>query len=186
MSEGGKDRRTQIVETAYELLGRGGLESLHARTVAAEVGVNHAAIHYYFPTRKDLLLAITDHISARFIQDRQAVLDRVAKKQAIEAEFALYEAYCRPQSRFFRVWASLFVAGQVQPEIKAKLAAFSRLMATSFAESLAASGKRNARTVLADPGVFCSTILGIGLRAQTMGDQDQAKHVFDQMVNSLR
>jgi len=51
-------RREMIAAKAYEMMGDFGLESVHARTVASELEINHATVHYYFPRRVDLLLGV--------------------------------------------------------------------------------------------------------------------------------
>lgn len=54
------ERRKQILQAAYEAVDEyGERASLHA--IAARIGVTHAALTYYFPTRDDLLLAVLEH-----------------------------------------------------------------------------------------------------------------------------
>jgi AcrR family transcriptional regulator len=63
------NRRDAIIEAATALLVDRGLEAVHARTVAAEVGVNHAAVHYYFRRRPDLLRAVIERIQTEIVAD---------------------------------------------------------------------------------------------------------------------
>lgn len=51
---------------AYRLLAERGFEGLRTRDVAAEVGVNIATLHYYFPTKEALIRAVLDHAMSRF------------------------------------------------------------------------------------------------------------------------
>ncbi len=68
-------KRELALEAAYDIVAEEGLEGLHARSVAARIGVNHAAVHYYFKKRSDLLLALADFALAKFARDREAVLE---------------------------------------------------------------------------------------------------------------
>jgi len=54
------------VLAAYRLLAERGFEGLRTRDVAAEVGVNIATLHYYFPTKEALIRAVLDHAMGRF------------------------------------------------------------------------------------------------------------------------
>jgi len=59
-------RRQQLVLAAYGELAERGFEGLRTREVAAEVGVNIATLHYYFPTKESLIRAVLDHAMDRF------------------------------------------------------------------------------------------------------------------------
>ncbi|HMS56056.1 MAG TPA: helix-turn-helix domain-containing protein, partial [Fimbriimonadaceae bacterium] len=69
------DRRGQILDTSFEIVHEHGLEGLHARTVAARIGINHAAVHYYFPKREDLILALCERLGKRLSDDRATALE---------------------------------------------------------------------------------------------------------------
>ena len=59
-------RRRELVLAAYRQIAEGGFEGLRTREVAAEVGVNIATLHYYFPTKESLIRAVLDHAMNRF------------------------------------------------------------------------------------------------------------------------
>lgn len=63
-----KDRRAQILDSAERLARRGGYNGFSFRDVAAEVGVKSASIHYHFPTKADLAVALTERYGDRFIE----------------------------------------------------------------------------------------------------------------------
>jgi TetR/AcrR family transcriptional regulator, regulator of cefoperazone and chloramphenicol sensitivity len=66
------DRRVQIVEAAFEMIADAGLESLRTRDVARRVGINPATLHYYFPTKEDLIAGVGEHLEAGYTQARGA------------------------------------------------------------------------------------------------------------------
>ena len=51
---------------AYKRLAEAGFEGLRTRDVAAEVGVNIATLHYYFPTKEALIRGAVGHAMERF------------------------------------------------------------------------------------------------------------------------
>jgi AcrR family transcriptional regulator len=61
-----EDRQTALVLAAYRQIARHGFEGLRTRDVAAEVGVNIATLHYYFPTKEKLIEAVVAHAMGRF------------------------------------------------------------------------------------------------------------------------
>ncbi len=182
------DRRSELLQSAYEIVGRDGLEALHARAIAQALQINHATVHYYFPTRNDLLGALVDYAEERYLRDRDRVLNSLTSPvERLQAEVALFEAYCRPQSRFFRVWASLFVAAQGNDEIRQKLKRFSQVWAARFSENknLAGYAARVSQDPFTDPYLFCATMLGLGLMAQLHQNQEETSDKVDLVVARL-
>jgi AcrR family transcriptional regulator len=59
-------RREELVQAAFNQIAARGFEGLRTRDVAAEVGVNIATLHYYFPTKESLIRGVLDHAMARF------------------------------------------------------------------------------------------------------------------------
>src|SRR4051794_20987400 len=56
-----EDRRSSLVLAAYRQIAAQGFEGLRTREVAAEVGVNIATLHYYFPTKEALIQGVVEH-----------------------------------------------------------------------------------------------------------------------------
>ncbi|MGD8327124.1 MAG: TetR/AcrR family transcriptional regulator [Sphingomonadales bacterium] len=54
------DARTQILTTAQQLAQRRGYGGFSFRDIAKEVGIKSASIHYHFPTKDDLVVALVD------------------------------------------------------------------------------------------------------------------------------
>src|SRR5919204_6244694 len=61
------DRRRALVAAAYARIASDGFEGLRTRDVAADVGVNIATLHYYFPTKEALIRAVIGHAMRRFV-----------------------------------------------------------------------------------------------------------------------
>ncbi len=61
-----EDRRSALILAAYRQIAERGFEGLRTRDVAAEVGVNVATLHYYFPTKEKLIEAVVEHAMGRF------------------------------------------------------------------------------------------------------------------------
>src|SRR6476620_9197555 len=60
------NRRLALVAAAFQRIASGGFEGLRTRDVAADVGVNIATLHYYFPTKEALIRGVIGHAMQRF------------------------------------------------------------------------------------------------------------------------
>lgn len=110
-------RREEIQRAAYDLMGVEGLETVHARTVAQKLDINHATVHYYYPTRADLLVGVAEFAALQIESDRKS-LDLVdTGREGIESELSLAEAYSRAQSRLGRVVIGLAAASVAEPKL---------------------------------------------------------------------
>jgi AcrR family transcriptional regulator len=62
----GDDRRQALVAAAFRRIATDGFEGLRTRDVAADVGVNIATLHYYFPTKEALIRGVVGYAMQRF------------------------------------------------------------------------------------------------------------------------
>jgi len=60
------ERRRALVAAAYRRIATDGFEGLRTRDVAADVGVNIATLHYYFPTKEALIRGVIGQAMQRF------------------------------------------------------------------------------------------------------------------------
>ena len=61
-----KDRRKELILIAYNHIAKRGFEGLRVRNVATEAGINNATLHYYFPTKEDLIKGVVDSMIEKF------------------------------------------------------------------------------------------------------------------------
>jgi AcrR family transcriptional regulator len=60
-------RRTALLQAAFDVIAEAGFEGLRTRAVATRAGVNIATLHYYFPSKQDLIEGLAQLISAKFV-----------------------------------------------------------------------------------------------------------------------
>src|SRR6266540_3746344 len=65
-SERRSERRQALVAAAYQRIAIEGFEGLRTRDVAADVGLNIATLHYYYPTKESLIRGVIGHAMQRF------------------------------------------------------------------------------------------------------------------------
>jgi AcrR family transcriptional regulator len=60
-------RRSALLQAAFDVIAEAGFEGLRTRAVAMRAGVNIATLHYYFPSKQDLIEGLAQLISAKFV-----------------------------------------------------------------------------------------------------------------------
>ena len=61
-----KSRYNELVLVAFDHIANRGFEGLRVHDVAAKVGINNATLHYYFPTKEDLIKGVVDYMIEKF------------------------------------------------------------------------------------------------------------------------
>ncbi len=60
------EQRLRLVQSAYQLIAERGMTGLHIRDVASRIGLNHATLLYYFPTKEALIQAVVEYCIRQF------------------------------------------------------------------------------------------------------------------------
>lgn len=68
-----QDARTALLDAAERLLIEQGYAAATTRAIAAEAGVNHGLVHYYFGSIDNLLLAALDRFTDRLLERQRAM-----------------------------------------------------------------------------------------------------------------
>ena len=76
------DTRTRILDRAQELIQTRGFNGMSYADVAAGLGLTKAALHYHFPTKADLGLAVLARYTAEFV----AALDAIDARRPTAAD----------------------------------------------------------------------------------------------------
>jgi AcrR family transcriptional regulator len=66
------DRKRELVEIAYRLIAKNGLEGFRIRQVAADAGIDNGTLHYHFPSKEALIHGVVDYLMAD-LQNNRAV-----------------------------------------------------------------------------------------------------------------
>jgi AcrR family transcriptional regulator len=111
------DVAMRILDAAFRRLAVGGYSNLATRDIAAEAGVNHAAIHYYFGTKQKLVIAVLDEANQRLLERQKQLYDTgggFAAKWAQARQFYEHDL----ASGFVRVQMELWAASLSDPDLR--------------------------------------------------------------------
>jgi TetR/AcrR family transcriptional repressor of nem operon len=81
-----ENKREELLKTAYRLIRTKGFDSFSYNDLSKEVGITKASIHYYFPSKEDLGMAICD----RIMQQLEWLQSTAAGQYTVQEKFDLY------------------------------------------------------------------------------------------------
>lgn len=113
-------KRLLLLQTAFDVIAEVGFEGLRTRAVATHAGVNIATLHYYFPSKQDLVEGLAQFIGAKFItihgprpaSSGYPALDRLRQ------EFSDGRHYFKHEPRMILVMQEFAMRGKRDPEVQ--------------------------------------------------------------------
>lgn len=111
-----QDRRHELILAAYGRIASIGLEGLRTRDVAADVGVNVATLHYYFPTKEALIQAVVAYTTDRFSATLPAV---ESPSERLRGHLTGLRHLLREEPELFAVLCEVMMRAARDPEIAA-------------------------------------------------------------------
>lgn len=160
------DKRTDITETALALVQEEGLAGLTQPRVAKRLGLRQSHVTYYFPTRDELLAAVTELA----VQRRVAALEPMRRARTMQQKVrALAKVLVDPEQT--RVLLALAQMADSEPALRPQFRALGELItpaATSMLQTAGAEGSREAIALLQ------TTSTGLAVVALATGQTDQA------------
>ncbi|MES2489068.1 MAG: TetR/AcrR family transcriptional regulator [Pseudomonadota bacterium] len=89
----GRDTREEILNAAEELLQRRGYNAFSYQHIAVQLGIRNAAIHYHFPGKEDLGVALVKRYRQRFRDWTDEVARLSSAWDRLNAHFQTYVEY---------------------------------------------------------------------------------------------
>ena len=160
------DKRTDIVETALILVQEGGLAGLTQPRVAKRLALRQSHVTYYFPTRDDLLAAVTELA----VQRRVAVLEPMKRARTLQQKVkALAAVLTDPEQT--RVLLALAQMADSETTLRPQFRALAELITPAAVSILQAAGAQASPEAIA---LLQTTSTGLAVVALATGQTDQA------------
>jgi AcrR family transcriptional regulator len=93
------DTKERILDAAERLFAAHGFAGTSLRAITREAGVNLAAVHYHYGTKKDLLRAVLSRIVVPVNRERLEMLERAEAREDLPTVEGILEAYLAPGLR---------------------------------------------------------------------------------------
>ncbi|MFL6054645.1 MAG: TetR family transcriptional regulator C-terminal domain-containing protein [Actinoallomurus sp.] len=113
-------RRGEILEAAWRLIARIGYHTVRVSDIAAACGASTAAVHYYFPTKQDLLNAALRHCVEQAFRRQSRQLRAVA--DARERLLLLIELQLPHDGQLnqeWSIWLQFWSEAALRPQLRA-------------------------------------------------------------------
>jgi AcrR family transcriptional regulator len=115
------ERRSEIVQAAYQTLAEKGFEGLRMRDIAERAGIDHSTLHYYFAGKEALIDAIVDYIVEDLAVGRSPVAEseKVSPRLRLSAHFDALIKQLQKTPEMFVVLAELNTRAMREPLLRA-------------------------------------------------------------------
>ena len=116
-----KDVSKRILDATLEVIAREKISGTRMHLIAEEADMTQSNLHYYFPTKKDLLIALLNDIQHWFSENRQKVVDfhNGSFQENLHAILNEKKDVIQDNKKLDYVQFDYWVQGTVDPEVRA-------------------------------------------------------------------
>jgi AcrR family transcriptional regulator len=176
------DRRGALVRAAYARIADKGFEGLRTRDVAADVGLNVATLHYYFPTKESLIRAVVGHAMSKF----GAALPREGSAaQQLAGHFRAIRRLLRDEPELWAVLGELALRAPRDPEMAAIMRPTDQAWHARVRDMLAKGVEEGGIDAAIEPADAAAAIVGAIRGASLPGLADVRAERLDQTFRQL-
>lgn len=117
-----KDIEKKILEATLEIIAREKISGTRMHLIAKEANMSQSNLHYYFPTKNDLIITLMEDLQKRFSEKRMKALD--LKNKSLDEN--LHELFKEKKDDILNhkkvdyAQFDFWVQGTVNPDIKVK------------------------------------------------------------------
>ena len=113
-------RRTALLQAAFDVIAEAGFEGLRTRAVAMRAGVNIATLHYYFPSKQDLIEGLAQLLSAKFVtlHGRAPRPSGLPALDRLRQEFSDGRFYLKQHPEMLLVMQEFVLRGKRDPQVQ--------------------------------------------------------------------
>jgi AcrR family transcriptional regulator len=179
-------KRDALVLAAYREIAANGFEGLRTREVAAAVGVNIATLHYYFPSKEDLIRGVVGHAMQRFQTTLQS---KGEADEQLRGHFQGLRRLAREEPELFKVMGELALRGARDRGMAETLTKMNDVWYSTLRTLLRRAVESGAVTKTVDPedmaALIVSTLKGIYLLPAASPDPARLERPLRQMERLL-
>lgn len=184
-----KERRLQILEALHKRLLIKPFDKTSIKEIAAEAGLNHGMLHYYFKSKEDILLAYIDYTTQLYINDFSRWRDANSKRLSqldglITAPLDFMEqrvTFNRDLSKIFiEIWEISIYNEKVKEKLRDTYRAWIATVTDHLTELI---GDRKRAHVLGT--IIVSFSEGLSLLSATLEDSDLSSKELYQIFKNL-
>jgi AcrR family transcriptional regulator len=115
--DGARSTRDKLIDAAFRVVARDGLEAASVKTIAAEAGVAPGLVHYHFPTKEAVLVAALRRGLDGYVTREGERRARLAPAEQIDGFLAAARGSAAAERDFFKVRLALAARALTSPEL---------------------------------------------------------------------
>lgn len=135
--------RDRLIDAAFRVVARDGLEAASVKVIAAEAGVTPGLVHYHFAAKEAMLEAALYRGLEDYLARNRARRMATLAHQQIEAFFAAARDAIQPDRDFFKVRLALAARAMTDPGLADAMAAINTAAVKEVALVFAAARGRS-------------------------------------------
>lgn len=185
------DTAEQILDLAETLIQTRGYSAFSYQDIAGSLGIRKASIHYHFPSKTDLGIAVVDRYVARFAAGLATI-----SADPSQSAMAMLDCYVEPYIGFAKTPDRICLCGALSgeipalpPDLRTRVDGFFRTHQDWLAGILKRGAARGEFTLAAPPArvarFIFSALQGALLVKRTTGDATQLRDVITVMKAQL-
>jgi AcrR family transcriptional regulator len=179
-----RDISQKILEATLETIAREKISGTRMHLIAREANMSQSNLHYYYPTKNDLLIALMDEIQERFSKKRVESVDLENKsfKENLNGLFEEKKDDIINHKKVDYVQFDYWVQGTVDPEIRGKFQKAFDEWREDIGEVLQkseAAGEMDPKTINMVPYIIVSLMMGASMQYLI----DEGKFDLDEYFN---
>ena len=185
-----EDTRSALLDTAQELVQTGGFNWFSYRDLAERVGIRTASIHYHFPTKTDLGVALMQRYHERFLARLAAIeQERKSARGRLEAFAGLFLETLQSGERLCLCGMLATEYATLPQELQREVARFFERAEAWLAGILAEGQSTGESAFEGSPTEVARTIFsaleGAMIAARTFGDPQRLATTGQWLVDTL-
>lgn len=134
--------RERLIDAAYAVVAREGLDAASVKTIAAEAGVTPGLMHYHFPCKDALMEAALRRGLDEYVAASRARREKHRGQALLDAFFADARDAVTTDADFFRVRLAFAARAMTHPALAAILRELNAVAIAESAATLAAAAGR--------------------------------------------
>lgn len=140
------DTRERLIDAAYAVVARDGLEAASVKTIAAEAGVTPGLLHYHFATKDALLEAALRRGLDEYVERSRVRRAEIKGAALFDAMLDEACAAVRDDADYFRVRLAFAARAMTHPDFALVMRELNGVAIAETALTLAAAAGRDAAT----------------------------------------
>jgi AcrR family transcriptional regulator len=189
-TEHGESQKQKLVDAAYDIIATEGFEGLRTRDVAERASLNISTLHYYFPSKEDLVRDVAQRLLQEFRELPGPPRGGSDALGRLHAEFADQRLLLETHPATYRVVMEMFTRSLRDPGMKPIVRELLGLWERHILAYIAAGVEQKQLPAGSDPvlsaKVLHCTLLGLVMNMQMDIHEYPMEDVFQQLENWLK